>query len=103
MRHKKRCQFCQRWFEPDPRTPRQYLCHRKRCRTKRKRRAWRRWAQRNKPVKNLKQRQWAKAYPNYWSRYRALRPEYSAKDNQRRNKRRRRAKGVRKANPDAPS
>jgi hypothetical protein len=54
-------------------------------------------------VKNFKLQQWAKAYPNYWSHYRANRPEYCAKDNRGRNKRKRRVKGVRKANPDAPS
>ncbi len=103
MKLKKRCLFCGRWFEPDCRNPRQYLCFRKRCRKKRKRRAWRRWALRNKPVKNLKLRQWAKAYPNYWRRYRSNRPEYRRKDNKRRRKRRRRGKSVRKANPDASS
>jgi hypothetical protein len=100
---KRRCLFCRRWFEPDYRKPKQCVCSRKRCRRKRKRRAWRRWALRNKPVKNLKLKQWAKAYPNYWQHYRNIRPEYRRKDNRRRNKRRRRAKNVRKANPDSPS
>lgn len=64
MKLKTRCLFCGRWFESDFRNPRQYLCFRKRCRKKRKRRAWRRWALRNKPVKNLKLRQWARTYPH---------------------------------------
>ena len=89
MKSKRRCLFCRRWFEPDCRKPKQRVCFRKCCQKKRKRRAWRRWALRNKRLKNLKLRQWAKAYPNYWQHYRNIQPKYRRKDNKRRNKRQR--------------
>lgn len=101
MKHKKLCLFCGNRFLPAGRNKKQRVCLRKRCQKKRKLKAWRRWAARNKSVKRLKLRVWSRAYPNYWRHYRAAHGTYRRKDIRRRVKARRRAKSVRKANPDA--
>ena len=93
---KRRCRYCRGWFEPDARAARfQKTCGRDECRREQRRRKLKYWralhparAKHYQP----KVRAWAKAYPNYWRRYRAGHPEYVARDNLRRTRARRRDK-----------
>jgi len=93
---KKRCRYCGRQFQPDPRTARfQKACSRAPCQRARKRQKLLRWrvlhpeyARRYQP----KMRAWAKAYPDYWRHYRAGHPDYSQRDQYRRITARKRAK-----------
>lgn len=103
MKHKKVCRFCRKWFLPDGRNKSQRVCPRKRCRKERERREWRRWAAKNKEVKKVKLRVWAKAYPNYWRHYRGTRDEYRRKDSRRRCKAMRRDRLFRKAKAETSS
>ncbi|PIV53545.1 MAG: hypothetical protein COY53_03335 [Elusimicrobia bacterium CG_4_10_14_0_8_um_filter_37_32] len=84
---KKRCQFCSRWYKPDPRTAQfQKACGKKGCRDERRRQKNRNWTARHpdyQSCRGAKIRAWA-AKNNYWKRYRASHPEYIRKDNRRR-------------------
>jgi len=84
---KKRCQFCGRWYRPDPRTARfQKACGNKSCRKERQLQKNRDWAARYPgyhSYRGPKIREWA-ARTRYWKRYRASNPEYVRKDNKRR-------------------
>ena len=85
---KKRCLFCQRWFNPyAPQAKRQQICGRPDCKRKLKRTLDRRW-RRSKPgwreKINASLRAWAKAYPRYWHCYREKHRGYVARDNERR-------------------
>lgn len=89
----KRCMYCHRWFVPDPRTPHQKTCKRKRCRLKRKRNAQGRWLAKNpgcfeERYSNTKN--WLAKRPGYLKRYRATHPEYVAADNRARRERKKR-------------
>ena len=90
----KRCPFCSRTFEPDPRAQVQQCCGRPKCQRARKRQNLKRWRVLHPDHWTRyegKQRAWAKAYPDYWQHYRAANPEYTARDNRRRVLSRRRA------------
>lgn len=84
---KKRCQFCGRWYTPDPRTAHfQKACTNKSCRKQRQRQKNRDWAARYPDYhsyRGAKISQWA-AKIQYWKRYRATHPEYARRDNKRR-------------------
>lgn len=85
---KKQCVHCGREFWPDPRVgKRQKRCFREECRRAENCRKARKWIQLNPdvlPSLRAKRRVWAKAYPNYWRRYRKNHPTYCLRDNQRR-------------------
>ncbi len=85
---KKRCSFCRRWYQPDPRTYKEQLaCKKAACRKQRRAQANRsyhiRHPRRNENWK-LKVRDWARAYPYYWRQYRKNHPDYCIRDNLRR-------------------
>lgn len=86
---KKRCQFCGRWYEPDPRTARfQKACTNESCRKERIRQKNQKWSAKYPDCNTyrdrcVKIRRWA-ASTQYWKRYRATHPEYVRKDNKRR-------------------
>ena len=86
--YNKKCVHCGRWFWPDPRVgKRQKRCVREECRKASNRRKSRKWVQNNPdilPSLRVKMRVWAKAYPDYWQRYRKDHPAYCQRDNQRR-------------------
>lgn len=89
----KRCVYCRRWFPPDPRTPHQKTCKRKRCRLKRKRDAQERWLADNPDCfKELypNTKRWLAGHPGYLKDYRAKHPEYVAADNRARREREKR-------------
>lgn len=91
---RKRCPFCGRTFEPDPRAQVQKCCGRPECQRARKRQNLKRWRVLHPDHSTRyegKERAWAKAYPDYWQHYRATNPEYVAHDNRRRVRSRRRA------------
>lgn len=85
----KLCLFCRRQFEPyPPMAGRQRVCKDAECRRRLKRQleaallgrrpaAWRK-------ERNVWMCEWAKAYPDYWQRYRDDHPAYVARDNARR-------------------
>lgn len=99
---KKRCEFCHEWFGPDPRTAQfQRCCAGSDCRRQRSLSAVRRWWQRNPGYnkgRGPKIRTWAKAYPNYWQKYREKHPDYAKKERQRMKSARQLAKSVAKQN-----
>jgi hypothetical protein len=85
-----RCRYCGRCFRPDPRkrgrSP-QKTCGREACRRKHQRRKNVEWRKRHPGYgksRCAKTRAWAKAYPDYWKRYRSEHPEYARRDNRRR-------------------
>jgi len=85
---KKRCAFCHRWYQPDPRTwKHQLACGNSVCRKLRHVQADRSWRikhpDRNRNWK-LKVRVWARNYPHYWRHYRKTHPDYCLRDNRRR-------------------
>ncbi len=93
----KRCPFCGRMFERDPRAEIQKCCGRPECHRARKRQNLKRWrvlhpdhATRYKG----KERAWAKAYPDYWRRYRAGHAQYGEREKRRMAAARRRQKRV---------
>ena len=85
---KKKCIHCGQSFLPDPRVGRrQKRCAEEECRKAANRRKVRKWVQCNPdilPSLQAKMRVWAKAYPDYWRRYRKEHPDYCQRDNQRR-------------------
>lgn len=93
---RKRCAYCGERFAPDPRTAKdQKTCGRPACRRARQRQKQRRWRAMNPDYersRKAKRRAWAKAFPDYYRRYRAAHPDYTARDNLRRTQARRRAK-----------
>lgn len=89
----KRCVYCARWFVPDPRTPHQKTCKRKRCRLKRKRDAQRRWLDDTPDYfegRYDNTKSWLEKHPGYQKKYRAEHPEYVAADNRARRERKKR-------------
>ena len=92
----RRCVHCKRHFQSDPRSARfQRFCSERACRRARQRRKLMRWralhpnhAQRYAP----KARAWAKAYPDYWRRYRAEHSDYRERERRRMAAKRRRQK-----------
>lgn len=83
------CLICREWFIPDPRACKQQkICSKSYCQKERKRKKWRRWAKRNKGLRNKKLCQWAYAYPHYWRHYRETHPFYRQKEMQRMNQKR---------------
>ena len=89
---KKRCRYCGRWFQPDPRTARfQKACPRKRCRVMRKDQAQARWLAANPDAFRglyIKTRRWLSKHPGYLKRYRLAHPAYVAADKRGRRERR---------------
>ena len=96
----KRCLNCGELFEPDPRTARfQKFCGDQACQRARRRRKLRRWRILHPDRANHYQpkvRAWAKAYPNYWRRYRAGHANYRKRERQRMAAKRRRQNCVAK-------
>lgn len=89
----KRCVYCRRWFVPDPRTPHQKTCERKRCRLKRKRDAQERWVASNPGYfegRYSNTKRWLAKRPGYLRGHRATHPEYVAADNRARRERKKR-------------
>lgn len=86
---RKRCVYCHRWYEPDPRTRKQQLaCKDPACRKLRHAAADRSWRIK-RPGRHgenwkLKVRAWARNYPHYWRQYREAHPDYCERDNRRR-------------------
>lgn len=87
---KRRCEFCHKWYLPNPRT---YLiqrcCTKPECHKKRKAGADKAWRNKNQGYdkgkgRRKKIRSWARSYPDYWQKYRQEHPEYVKKDNKRR-------------------
>ncbi len=99
---KKRCEFCHEWFSPHPRTARfQRSCAKPGCRKKRSTSAVRRWWAQNPGYnkgRGPKIRDWAKAYPSYWQKYRKEHPDYAKKERQRRCSAHKRTKNAAKQN-----
>lgn len=89
----KTCEYCGRSYTPDPRTAAfQKSCSNAACRQERKKRANQSWRIRfpDRPQdRRHKIRAWAKTYPDYWRHYRAIHPDYTQKDNERRRRARR--------------
>lgn len=102
---KKRCAICGRWYQPDNRTRRHQACCKKAsCRKERKARANKSWRTRHPGYdksRKLKKRDWAQKSDDYWRRYRQQHSEYRAREKQRMQANRDRAKNV--ANQDAIS
>ena len=96
----KRCDFCHRWYEPDPRVGEdQVACQREACRKKRKARADRNWRIKHPGygVKwKYKLREWAASYPDNWRHYRLTHPEYAERERKRMRSKRERLKIVAK-------
>jgi hypothetical protein len=94
---KKRCAYCGRWFQPDPRIgDDQKACPRKTCRRQRKRQAQARWRAdhpdyfRGSTHYHIHKEWLAKpGNADYLRRYRTSHPAYVAADNRRRTARRR--------------
>lgn len=99
---KKRCEFCHEWFAPDPRTSKfQRSCSKPDCRKQRSALAVRNWWLQNSDYnkgRGSKIRAWAKAYPNYWRKYRREHPDYAEKERRRRRSTHKRAKNAAKQN-----
>ncbi len=85
---KKRCEFCQKWFEPQHRARRhQRYCSNETCQLERKIVNNKDWHGRHpdyNKARKSKIRSWAKSYPNYWREWRKRHPDYVAQDNLRR-------------------
>ena len=96
----KRCDFCHRWYAPDPRIGEdQVACQREECRKKRKARADRNWRIKHPGygVKwKYKLREWAANYPDYWKHYRKTHPECADRERRRMRSKRERLKSVAK-------
>lgn len=91
----KRCEHCGRWFRLDLRTPRQKVCSRAICLRARRRQKMRSWRKRHPGHATkwlVKVQAWAKAYPDYWRRYRGRHQAYVERDNRRRRMSHRRAR-----------
>ncbi len=91
----RRCRQCRKRFRPHPQTAyKQKTCSRRRCQKHRHRKNCRVDHKKN-PERDRKRhpkvRAWAKAYPNYWQRYRARHASYRTHDNARRRRAYRRA------------
>ncbi len=101
---KRRCHFCKRWFQPNPRNPnRQQACSSAACQQKRRADNNRRWRQKNPGYGQSRQpkiRAWAKEYPDYWHRYRRQHPDYVGKERCRRRSAHKRAKNAAKQDSD---
>jgi len=99
---KRRCEFCHEWFSPDPRTVKfQRSCTKPDCRKKRSRASVRQWWKQNPGYnkgRSPKVRAWAKAYPNYWRKYRQEHPDYVKKERRRRRSAHKKAKNAAKQN-----
>jgi hypothetical protein len=96
-RYKRRCRICLRRFQAGRRT--QKICSRRRCQKDRHRRScliWHKKHPHRDQKRRLKVRGWAKAYPNYWRRYRASHPDYAERERRRMWRKRRRALRVAK-------
>jgi hypothetical protein len=93
---KKRCEICRKWFMPDPRTYKIQKCCSK-CRKKRKAQTDKIWRENNPgydKYRKDKKREWARAYPDYWRKYRAEHPVYVEENNKRRSSRHKKAKNA---------
>lgn len=98
-----RCKICKDIYRPHPRNAKknkiwsQKTCGQRECRLAWRRKQWRRWIKVNPNYRKskdwrIKVHAWAKAYPDYWRRYRAAHPDYARRDRQRRVAARRREK-----------
>ncbi len=98
----KRCVYCDRRFQPDPRTAKyQKTCPRQGCRRERERQKLRHWRKLHpdRAVKWApKVRAWAKSYPVYWQQWRADPDHRDYRERERRRMRAKRRKACRVAN-----
>lgn len=99
---KKRCEYCHEWYTPHPRTARfQCSCAKPDCHKKRSTSAVRRWWERNPGYnkgRGPKIKAWAKAYPDYWRKYRKKHPDYAKKERGRRRSAHQKVKNAAKQN-----
>lgn len=72
------CVYCGDLFDPSPRHKNQTACKKEKCK-KAKKAAWQRHKMKTDPIYKANQKssqnQWAKANPDYWSKYREKNPE----------------------------
>jgi len=105
MKWRKKCVYCGRSYEPDPRTRLfQKACGRPECRRKRKDQAQERWLAANPGYfrgQYPRLKVWLKERPGYLKSYRSRHPEYLARDNTQRRTRRARRDGGRADIQDA--
>lgn len=102
---KKRCEYCGRWYEPDPHTAgHQKACSRPECRLERRRQKYRSWIKRHPwhvVERRPKNQAWAAAYPDYWRKRRAEDADYRAREKRRMRIKRLRARRVAKQTASA--
>ncbi len=90
-----RCDYCSRFFRPNPRAVDQKHCGRDTCRRAHQRRKLRHWRSLHPDHKDryaAQERAWAKGYPDYWKQRRKRDRKYAARDDRRRVEARKRAK-----------
>lgn len=103
MLKRKRCLGCQELYRPRPQVPNQKYCSKPECQRQRRNAGQRRRRARDKDhcANDRESRQcWREKRPGYWKEYRSKRPEYVARNREQqkeRNKRRHKAKPVKKA------
>lgn len=72
------CIYCGDFFDPSPRHKNQPACKKEKCQ-KEKKASWQRHKMRIDPVyaasQKISQKQWAKAHPGYWKKYRRNNPQ----------------------------
>lgn len=95
----KRCPYCGRQYIPYIRAAKtQKSCNRAACRKKRQRESYKAWRAANPGYfrgRYVKVKNWLAARPDYQRRYRAAHPEYVARDNAGRRRRRARKRRFR--------
>lgn len=87
MRRKKKCPTCHQWYQPHPQTyRRQIACQKELCRRQRRRRAWKRWSQKNllyARSRSQKLRLWRREKGTvYMEAYRENHPAYVRRNRQ---------------------
>lgn len=89
---RRRCGFCRRLFQPDPRlSTRQVACSDPECQKARKKQNQAEWLERHPGYyegRYANTRRWLVEHPGYLARYRSRNPEKVERDNERRRKRR---------------
>lgn len=88
----KRCRYCRKWFEPDPRVAKQQkACSNADCRKKRKKHSQKLWINKNPDYfkgRYENTRDWLKKHPGYLKEYRETHPEYVDKNRRQQKERR---------------
>lgn len=97
---RKKCRYCSRFFEPDPRVgTRQIACGAKECQQRRRKESQRKWRNKNRDyckIERLRDEETRKTFRKkralYMRRYRERHRDYAKRDNERRKKARKRGK-----------